>query len=377
MIVMFAVLVPIFLAMLAFVIDVGQMYLENRNAQQLADSVARTVDKILSRGTSSGGVLIAESDIPSSAKPYLSYEELKTAYPDAADTLMDLKDALDVFSTTNITITQQYGVDTDKNLYCLITVAKSYKTIMKIASAADGDTSSGASTATGSLVLKFDKADNKVTGAVPASLDAILPKSNASTQSIVENILADGHYPATMQEYSALLRYEESDAQLTEAEWVAAKSTVASSTISDGSQYQNGDNILCPTATLWLSAYVPKLTAQAEPFYVKISDEIDNYRDEIAIKCSVSFQIDESTARPYVIYYNGTKSLTINLNGAKFYGIIYAPNSSSVTVMGSSGGTASGNVFNGALITDGNISIDGSVTYNNSYNDFGLDTSGA
>ncbi|MBR1580863.1 MAG: pilus assembly protein [Selenomonadaceae bacterium] len=50
-IIMFAVLVPIFLAMLAFVVDIGQTYLENRSTQQIADSVVRMVDKMLSKTT--------------------------------------------------------------------------------------------------------------------------------------------------------------------------------------------------------------------------------------------------------------------------------------------------------------------------------------
>ena len=141
-IVMFAVLVPIFLAMLTFVVDVGKMYLEDMNSRQVADSVARTVEKILSNGTS-GGVLIAESDIPSSAKSYLSYDELKAEYPDAADTLKTLKGALDVFESMNVVIDQQYGVDSDGNLYCLITVSKLYKTIMKIAGAISTATNLG------------------------------------------------------------------------------------------------------------------------------------------------------------------------------------------------------------------------------------------
>ena len=242
MIVMFAVLVPIFLAMLAFVIDVGQMYLENRNAQQLADSVARTVDKILSKGMSSG-VLIAESDIPSSAKPYLSYDELKTAYPDAADTLKDLKTALDVFSTTNITITQQYGVDTDQNLYCLLTVSKSYKTIMKIASAAEGEGSSGGSsgdsTATGSLVLKFDKADNKVTGSgynpAASNLEELTEQLSGATpeeeQEIIQSLVTTTteEKTAAISTLNTILGASSNDTQSDSAKSKVARALLAAS----------------------------------------------------------------------------------------------------------------------------------------------------
>ena len=84
----------------------------------------------------------------------------------------------------------------------------------------------------------------------------------------------------------------------------------------------------------------------------------------------------EDTSRPYVVWYDGTKPVNISLNGSTFCGIIYAPNSSAVTVSGV-GGNQYSNVYKGMLVVGENVSIDESVDYNNAYNDFGLDTSGS
>ena len=156
-----------------------------------------------------------------------------------------------------------------------------------------------------------------------------------------------------------------------------AANNYTSSTIEDDSHYESDTNIICPTGTLWLNAYVPKTAANTEPFYVKISDEVDKYCDEIKlISDPEKLNFAEDASRPYVIRYDGTKPLNVNLNGATFYGIIYAPNSSSVTVSGIDNNQYS-NVYKGVLIVGENVSIDESVDYSNAYNDFGLDTSGS
>ena len=210
-------------------------------------------------------------------------------------------------------------------------------------------------------------------------------------QSIIDNILADGHYPATMKEYSKRLAYSSTDStyggkpldQITEEEWVQTlvSNKITSSTIKDSSKYTSDNNIICPTSQLQIVQYVPKTATNTEPFYIRISSEVDKYSDEIKITTyskDNGSNFDADTSRPYVVYYSGTKPVTINLNNGTFYGIVYAPNASEVTITGSK----KGNVYNGVLLAGDNIDINDTVatydvTYNNSYNDFGLDTSGS
>ncbi|MBR1580666.1 MAG: pilus assembly protein [Selenomonadaceae bacterium] len=171
-IIMFAVLVPIFLAMLAFVVDVGQTYLENRNTQQVADSMIRTVNKMLSTGTSSG-VLVSE--IPSEGvTTYTTYKALEddgdlNLSDSVKATLESLMSNIALLASTNgVTVEETFAIDnTTKDLYYKVEVSKAYNAIMKIASAAEGDTFSSSNNANminHVMIMKFEKASNKVTG---------------------------------------------------------------------------------------------------------------------------------------------------------------------------------------------------------------------
>ena len=157
-IIMFAVLVPIFLAMLAFVVDVGQMYLEHSKVQQLAESVARTIDKILSKDNANSEYVSAfpangtqfeydgapPSDLSASAKEVLG--NLRTSMAQLNSTFSD-----------NIDLKVTFNIEDDTDdLYYEVAVSSSYKTIMKVASAASIDS-------TYILIKKFAKKDNKIT----------------------------------------------------------------------------------------------------------------------------------------------------------------------------------------------------------------------
>ncbi|MBQ9480139.1 MAG: hypothetical protein IJU71_11380, partial [Selenomonadaceae bacterium] len=365
----FAVLVPIFLAMLKFVVNIGQTYLENRSTQQIADSVVRLVDKMLSKNDAGSSYV---SSFPENGTEFdYGAEPPADLIASAKDTLLNLRTNFEQLNDAfgdkiNISLTFKIEDGTD-DLYYKVEVPNA------------------------SLIKKFSKADNRITFP-PAQLAAILPKSTESISSMVANILADGHYPATMQEYSKRLNYSTKSTSpigqllnisesnpITEERWVStlAANNYTSSTIEDDSHYESDTNIICPTGTLWLNAYVPKTAANTEPFYVKISDEVDKYCDEIKlISDPEKLNFAEDASRPYVIRYDGTKPLNVNLNGATFYGIIYAPNSSSVTVNGVDNDQYS-NVYKGVLIVGDNVGIDENVDYSNAYNDFGLDTSGS
>ena len=174
-IIMFAVMVPIFLAMLAFVVDVGQTYLENRNTQQVADSMIRTVNKMLSTGTSSGVIV---SEIPSEGvTTYATYKALEDAIDlnlsDSVKTTLDnLMENIALLASVNgVTVEETFAIDdSTKDLYYKVEVSKAYNAIMKIANAAEGETSSSSSDATINrvMIMKFDKASNKVTEALPS-----------------------------------------------------------------------------------------------------------------------------------------------------------------------------------------------------------------
>lgn len=163
---MFAVMVPIFVIFLAFLIDVGQLYYEKSNAQRAADSVIRTVEKVL--GTGAGGERIAESEVPSTVKTYSTYADLKNDYPDAATELEQLESDIKVLAATldGMTIEQKFMVDGDGNFYYRVDVAKTYNAVMKIASAADGSSSTDAATVTATMIIKFASENNIVTGGV-------------------------------------------------------------------------------------------------------------------------------------------------------------------------------------------------------------------
>ena len=196
-IIMFAVLVPIFLAMLAFVVDVGQTYLENRNTQQVADSMIRTVNKMLSTGTSSG-VLVSE--IPSEGVTTYTYNELSdlSLSDDVKTTLTNLMNNIALLASMNdVTVKETFAIDNStKDLYYKVEVSKAYNAIMKIASAAEGDTSSSSNNANminHVMIMKFEKASNKVTEALPSEngggvvTQALNELTSALTAAVDEN----------------------------------------------------------------------------------------------------------------------------------------------------------------------------------------------
>ena len=163
-IIMFAVLVPIFLAMLAFVVDVGQTYLENRNTQQVADSAFRTIEKIIS--SIDGGTRVALSDVPSGATSYSTYSALHERYPSTSSKLEDCETAIDTLkgALSGVDITQEFLVDGSGNLYYKVEVSKAYNAIMKIASADTPGNDSRSATAVGYSVIKFESTSAVITG---------------------------------------------------------------------------------------------------------------------------------------------------------------------------------------------------------------------
>lgn len=161
---MFAVMVPIFVIFLAFIIDIGQLYYEKSNTKRAADSVIRTVEKVIGDGAS--GERIAESEIPSSVDTYSTYADLIADYPDAATELEQLENDINVLKATldGIEIEQKFMVDGEGNFYYRVEVSKTYNAVMKIASAADGSSSTESVTVTATMIIKFERDKNIVTG---------------------------------------------------------------------------------------------------------------------------------------------------------------------------------------------------------------------
>lgn len=193
MLILFAMCVPIGLALLMFLLDVWKMYYVHSANQRLADSVVRTINEIIRDGADAE--IISEDDIPSSVTTY-SLEELSAQYPSAQSLLAKLDSAIGVLRSGagNVTIEQTFLVDGDENLYCRIEVSSTYRTIMKLASADDGNSIDNA-TATTTTVLKFEKEKNKVTGTFfesdPDKLTAQLLNAKAATKKAIINKLVN------------------------------------------------------------------------------------------------------------------------------------------------------------------------------------------
>ncbi len=167
---MFAVLVPIFVAMMAFVLNVGKTYFEHAGAQQTAESVMRTVNAIVRDGAD--GDIISDSDIPSNVKTYSTYEALVEKYPDARNPLNDLEAAIGILNeAADVDIEQSFVVDGDESLYCRFVVAGIYR------------------------IMKFEKEKNKITGLFiesdPEALTAQLLNADITTKNAIINKLVN------------------------------------------------------------------------------------------------------------------------------------------------------------------------------------------
>ena len=113
--VLFAVLVPTFVALMVFVLNMGKAYFDHAGNQQMAYSVGRTVEAIL-------GVTAKEvSSVPSGAGAYSPTEEQLTKLKDAIDFLKD---------KTGADIDLQFRKDGD-DIYYRVDV-NSYDAIFKI-----------------------------------------------------------------------------------------------------------------------------------------------------------------------------------------------------------------------------------------------------
>ena len=191
------------MAMLAFVVDVGQTYLENRNTQQVADSMIRTVNKMLSTGTSNG-VLVSE--IPDGGTTYISYDDLKNDVTldlseDVKKTLTNLMDNIALLASMNgVTVVETFNIDDGNNLYYKVEVSKAYNAIMKIASAAEGDgTSDGSATALSTMIMKFEKANNLVTKGLSGGDDSTYTPAATNLDELKE-ALSEATTPKEKQE---------------------------------------------------------------------------------------------------------------------------------------------------------------------------------
>ena len=180
---MFAVMVPIFVIFLAFLIDIGQLYYEKSNVQRAADSVIRTVEQILGKD-GARGERIEKEDIPSSVTPYSTYADLKKDYSGAATELEQLEENINVLASTlnGIDIEQKFMVDDDKNLYYRVDVSNTYNAVMKIASADDGSSSTDAATVTATIIIKFASDKNIVTGSVETGDPAVKKKNSHAVE---------------------------------------------------------------------------------------------------------------------------------------------------------------------------------------------------
>ena len=176
-IIMFAVLVPIFLAMLTFVVNIGQTYLENRNSQQVTDSLIRTINKILSKGSSKTEIV---SSVPSGAVEK-SYDDLKTEYPAAVAVLNTLQHALDDFKNAmNISdLIQSFALDNDNALYCKVEVNSDFR-----------------------VVMKYGRNENKVTGLPSTLVELMSALNNVSSSNDRQAVIQALVSPTTAEDKS-------------------------------------------------------------------------------------------------------------------------------------------------------------------------------
>ena len=118
--VLFAVLVPTFVAMMVFVLNMGKAYFDHAGNQQTAESVRRTVKAILGNSA----VAISEEDLPLDVKKYSPTEDQIA--------LKKLESAIDFLKDkTDADIKQKFMID-NGNIYYRVDVTEADSSIFKI-----------------------------------------------------------------------------------------------------------------------------------------------------------------------------------------------------------------------------------------------------